>query len=169
MKKMLFFIVSAIVLTMMVSCKDDFQEPDPTPVPVEHKTVLNFNVDWQAFSELRAISVAKINHREGNEYWNRTTIMEIYQNIPQNISMIIPDSLRGTTCEMLFCLSYIFEGCGHSAEIVREVNFSSQDTTFLGNIGFSNYEWHTRPPLEVVIVPDGTMIYATWNKKGLFK
>ncbi len=162
MKKMLFFIVSAIVLTMMVSCKDDFQEPNPTPVPVEHKTVLNFNVDWQAFSELDAISVAKINHREGNEYWDRTTIMEIYQNIPQNISMIIPDSLRGTTCEMLFCVHYTFEGCGYGAEIVREVNFSSQDTTFLGNVGFSNYEWHTRPPLEVVIVPDGTKYYASY-------
>ena len=166
---MLFFIVSAIVLTMMVSCKDDFQESNPTPVPVEHKTVLNFNVDWQAFSELDVISVAKINNRVGREYYDATVIMEIYENLSQNISVVIPDSLRGTTCEMLFFVHYTFEGCGYAAEIVREVDFSSQDTTFLGNVGFSNYEWHTRPPLEVVIVPDGTMFYATWNKKGLFK
>lgn len=162
MKKMLFFIVSAIVLTMMVSCKDDFQEPDPAPVPVEHKTVLNFNVDWQAFSELDAISVGKINHREGEEYWDRTTFLDIYENFSQNISIVVPDSLRGTTCEMLFSVSYTYEGCGHSAQIVREVSFSQQDTTFLGNIGFSNYEWHTHPPLLVVIVPDNIKHYASY-------
>lgn len=164
MKKLLFFLVGTIVFAMMISCQDDFQEPNPTPpTPVEHKAVLNFNIDWP-INEINGIAVAKINHREGSstEYWNFTTLQEIFDDFSQNVSIVIPDSLRGKTCEMLFYVSYSHEDYGYSAQLIKEVSFSSGDTTYLGNIGFSNYNWYTHPPLIVVIEPDNTKYYSPY-------
>lgn len=165
MKKLLFFLASAIALTMMVSCEDNFQEPNPTPpTPVEHKTVLNFNLDWP-LEEVTVLAVMKINHREGtsSEYWDATTLTEIYDDFSQNVSIVIPDSLRGKTCEMWFFIDYSHEDRGYSAQLVKEVTFSSQeDTTYLGNVGFSNYNWYTHPPLVLVIEPDNTKYYSPY-------
>lgn len=161
MKKLLFFLVSAIALTMMVSCEEDFQEPNPTPPTPIKKTVLNLNIDWP-LDEVTGISVSKINHREGTDYYDRTNLIEIFDGFSQNVSIVIPDSLRGKTCEILFYVRYSHEDCDHSAQLIKEVVFSSGDTTYLGNIGFSNYDWYTNPPLLVVIEPDNTKYYSPY-------
>ena len=163
MKKSSLFLVGAIVLAMAVSsCKDNFQEgPDPTPVPIEHKTVLNFNIDWPA-NEIENFALSTVVYRNGANYeTSHSSIITIYDNFSQNISVTIPDSLRGRNCEMSFFVGYFHNGLGSAAELIRNVNFSSEDTTYLGNIGFSDYYWYTHPTLFVVIVPDNIKLYAS--------
>lgn len=170
MKKSSLFLVGAIALAMAVSsCKDDFQEPDPTPpTPTEKKMVLNLNIDFPSFGGVVGFYAGTITSREGLNYNIGDQFIDINpddQEWKENLSVTLPnylDSLRGKTCEIIFMVEYMYEGALWTAELIREVTFSTLDTTDLGNVGFSNYEWFTHPPLRLVIVPDDIKQYASY-------
>lgn len=167
MKKLLLLVIIAIALITAVSCKDNFEETNstPTPTPVEKKDILNANIDFPEFENVISFCASKLESREGLNYVIEYGFIDFYNGNAewkQDISVTLPDyaELRGKTCEIVFAVRYMYEGVIQRAELVRSVTFSETGTTNLGNIGFSNYEWRTHPPLLRVVVPD-LKLYAS--------
>lgn len=171
MKRLLLLLaMSAIALIALVSCKDNFEEinpnPNPDPTPVEQKDILNVNVDFPGFENVISFCCGTLLSRQGLNCNLGEQIMELDNSKAewrQTLSITLPQylNLRGKTCEIMFVVRYIYEGVIQRAELVRNVTFSDTGVTNLGNIGFSNYEWRTHPPLLRVIVPDNLKLYAS--------
>jgi hypothetical protein len=130
--------------------------------------VLNLNIDFPSFENVYGFYAATITPREGLNYNAVDEFISICtydQGWGENLSITLPNYvsfLRGETCEIQFLVSYQYEGVSRTAALVRTVTFSETDTTNLGNVGFSNYEWFTHPPLSLVIVPDDIKQYASY-------